>query len=286
MMTTPRFILAALFLLVSNAAQAQLTPECQGKVDSNLVKHDNSGRAFLANYSAASLIMTPLGPMLPNEKSRASVGVEVGYIPPLSCQQRTVWYADKDKTENTNVTPVMPRIRLGAQLPSAGPISFAVGLSFVPPIPLPIGNVLNVGGDFSAGWRSSFGLSLALRGHMSATQATLDVIPPVDPADPAVLDQFHAASFGGDVGVSYQLPWEAVSWLTPFASGGYSAVRSLTYIGDDAAGERYPDLDWSGALVAGGLQALLFDKHLEIGLEVSSAIGVFTTVKGKIGFNW
>ena len=64
-------------------------------------------QAHLNNYFAAGFIMTPMSPIQPFQKdSGASVGLELGFIPPMSCQERLVLGGTKtEDTNNYRLTP-------------------------------------------------------------------------------------------------------------------------------------------------------------------------------------
>lgn len=282
-MRSALFFVLCLSLLPVSAA-AQIAPECAG-VQPGPGYDEFKQRAFLQNYFAASTIMTPLGPILPFATQKASIGFDVGFIPPLNCQQRLVVYGEP-KTENTNLTPVLPRPRLSVQLPDLGPVAFSTGLSVIPPIATPLGTFLHAGAELAIGWRSSFGLNIGGRGHFNMTRVREELATPLKNGDPAIDDMFIASTFGGDFGASYQLPFEAFNWLTPFISAGYAGTRTLFIIGDDNAIEQNYRYPWSGALIAGGLRALTCSEHCEFSIEASSAIPIFTTVKAKLAFVW
>jgi hypothetical protein len=87
---------------------------------------DPEGR-LMAYYSAA-LTFSPVGaPSLAATAWTAMVGLELGYVPPLSEAQRTAGFS---KTESTNLLSVFPRPRLVATLPAG----LALEASWIPPV--------------------------------------------------------------------------------------------------------------------------------------------------------
>ncbi|MFZ9887991.1 MAG: hypothetical protein ACO3JL_10855 [Myxococcota bacterium] len=281
----PLGIRLALFalLLICPPLRAQIAPECAGTTVRADYDEDRQ-QAKLQNYFAAAFLMTPLAPPLPYAPGRASVGLEVGAIPPLSCQDRLV--LGGTKTEDTNKLPANPRPRLVATLPDLGPVSSFFGLTFLPPIPTPLGSVLQAGAEGGVGWRTPTGLQLGARAHLNFARMRAEIATPFVDGDPAVDDLFYASSMGADLGAGYQLPFEGLRWLTPYVSLGIADVSSLFVIGDDFVIMENTLYPWWGATLAAGTQALLLDEHLEIGVEVSSALPIFTTVKAKVAFVW
>lgn len=86
---------------------------------------DNEGR-LLAYYSAL-LTYSPVGAPITARPWAFEVGLEGGYVPRLSEQQRT---AGRDKPETTNLLAVLPRPRAAIWLPGG----LRVEGSWIPPI--------------------------------------------------------------------------------------------------------------------------------------------------------
>ena len=272
-----------LFLLLASPGFAQIAPECEG-VAVPADYEESKQQAFMQNYFAASFLMTPMGPILPYEPGRAGIGLELGAIPPLSCEQRLV--LGGTKTEDTNGVPVHPRPRLMMSLPDIGPVSSFAGLTVMPPIRSPFGTMLQAGAEAGVGWRSSFGLSLGLRAHLNFGRMRAEIATPFAEGDPAVDDLFFSSTLGGDLGAAYQLPWQGWQWLRPYLSVGIADVSTLFIIGDDAVLVENTDHPWWGPTFAAGTQTRFLDGHLEWVVEVSSAFPVLTTAKTKIGVVW
>src|SRR5690349_13061722 len=115
-------------ILVAMLALGQISPECTGVMKPASYSEDRQ-QSNLQNYFAAGFMMTPLSPGVATRDASASIGVEVGWLPPLSCQARLV--LDGTKTENPPKSPVNPRLRLQAQLPRLKAVSMGVGLAFL-----------------------------------------------------------------------------------------------------------------------------------------------------------
>lgn len=281
-----RLLLAPVVLAVLCAAgtsRAQIAPECAG-VEPAANYEEGRQQAHLQNYFAAAFLLTPLGPILPYAPGKAGLGLELGWIPPLSCQERLV--LGGTKTEDTNLVPVNPRPRLLMSLPDIGPLSGFAGFTFMPPVPSPVGTVLEAGAEAGLGWRSPVGLDVGLRAHLVFARMRAEIATPFVEGEPAVDDLFYASVLGGDLGLSYALPWQGWEWLKPFGAVGIGDVSTLFIIGDDMVVAENTEYPWWGPTLSAGAQALLWDGHLEWVVEASTAWPVFTTVKTKLGVVW
>lgn len=280
--------IAALFVLFgADAARAQIAPECAGVVVPQ--DYDEARQqSHLQNYFAASFLLTPMAPPVTSSDAEASIGLEIGFIPPVSCEGRLV--LGGTKTENTNRSPVSPRPRVRAQLPAFGPVSSHVGFTFLPPLPTPVGTLLQAGGEVGAGWRSTAtdgtaALSLGARAHLDFARMRADIASAFDPKAPAVDDLFFASSLGLDFGVGYEMPITEWLALTSYLSAGIADVSTLFLVGDDGVLVENTDTPWSGALASAGLRALAFE-HVELVVEGSWAVPIYATVKTKLAVVW
>jgi hypothetical protein len=86
---------------------------------------DPEGR--LIGYYSAALLFSPLGTPERLRTWAFDVGLELGYIPELTVEQRTAF---QDKPEATNLAPVLPRPRLTLRMPG----TIQTELSWVPPM--------------------------------------------------------------------------------------------------------------------------------------------------------
>lgn len=280
----PSSLVALCCLVVASAgARAQIAPECKG-IERPADYDEAVQQGHLQNYFAASFLLTPMAPIVPYDKSRAGLGLELGFVPPLGCEERLV--LDGTKTEDTNKLPVSPRPRLTLMLPDLGPISSYAGLTLFPPVPTPAGTILQTGGELGAGWRSGFGLLVGARAHLSFARVRAEIATPMAPGDEAYDDLFFASVLGADVGVAWRFELsllELTVALTPYANAGVSDVTTLFIVGDDFAVVQNPDYAWWGATAAAGVQALVWDEHIELVVEGSTAFPLYTTVKAKVG---
>jgi len=276
-----RLIALVGLVVLAGPARAHIAPECEG-VTRPADYDEARQQAFLANYFAASFLLTPLGSP-PSQPGRARVGLEAGAIPPLSCEQRLA--LDATKTEDTNRSPVLPRPRLRLSANRLGPIVPWGGLSFVPPVPTPLGTVLLIAGEVGATWpvqlTPDHALDIGGRAHLGVARVRSDIA--TAPANsPAVDDVFFASSLGVDVSVGSRFVVSPSIVLAPSLFAGVADVSTLVIVGDDLAVVQNTQYPWAGPLVGGGAELIVWD-WLVVGLEVSSAVLVFSTAKGFVG---
>ena len=86
---------------------------------------DEEGR--LMGYYSAALAFSPVGVAPGGRAWSGAFGLEISYIPPLSREQRTGGF---QKTESTNLAPVLPRPRAALTLPGGATLE----ASWVPPV--------------------------------------------------------------------------------------------------------------------------------------------------------
>ncbi len=273
--------IAVVVIAIAIPARGQIAPECAG-VQKPADYDEAKQQAFLANYFAASFLLTPLrGP--PNEPGRARVGLEVGVIPPLSCEDRLA--LDATKTEETNKSPALPRPRLQLTANRLGPVIPWAGLSLVPPVPTPLGTVLLIGGELGATWPIEVTTELTIdiggRAHLGVARVRSDIAT-APAGTPAVDDVFFTSSVGADVSVGTRFVLHPSVAVTPSLFAGVADVSTLVIVGDDLAVVQNTQYPWAGALVGGGAEMTLWG-WLVVGVEVSSAVPVFSTAKAFIG---
>jgi hypothetical protein len=290
-LTAPKirlFVFLAI-LALPGLAQAQIAPECEG-VEVPDDYDEARQQAGLSNFFGIQFYLSPMAPIVPYEGHKAGVGMEFAYVPSLSCEERLA--LGGTKTEDTDVSPIAPRPRITVQLPDLGPDGFKlasyVGVSLMPPIPLPVLNVslMSIGTEMAVAWRSAFGLGIGARGHLSMGKLRAEIAKPLNPDDPAYDDVGFAWVMGGDLGLSYRFPWENFEWLTLYSNGGLADLSTLVIVGDDLVLVQNVDYPWWGPTVSLGAQTLWWEDHIEAGLELSSAVGVMTTVRAKVGLVW
>lgn len=287
----PILSLFAALVFTAGSADAQIAPECEG-VSPPSPYSEAAQQSFLQNYFAAGFLQTPLGGPIPLDAGEASIAFEVKWLPSLGCQERFV--LNGTKTEDTNLLPVAPKPRIRVGLPQIGPLHAFMGFSFLPPVGIPgVGSLLQAGGEFGLGYRAPFGLDVGLRAHMNMARAKAEIATPFVKGDPAYDDVLFASGLGADLGVAYTMDLGDGSVLHPYINAGVADISTLFLVGDNLHVVQNVNLEkdgvasgpWWGATAAAGVQ-VVFWNHLDLTVEASTAYPVFSTVTGKIGYQW
>ena len=106
------------FALVTGA-EAYVDPECAAvaalgpPADYNEIAQGD----FLLNYFSLATTLSPLHAPVPHKPGHGSLGLELSFIPALSCEQRLV--LAYTKTEDTNKAPLLPRPHAPSSQPGA-----------------------------------------------------------------------------------------------------------------------------------------------------------------------
>jgi len=270
--------------VVGRVAHAEISADCS-MIDPNTTIDDEKQRAHLQNYFSSSFLFTPMNPA-PGAGARSQVGIELSLIPPLSCYERLVEFGGQLKTENTNLSPVLPRPRLTVALPDAGPVHMALEAGFIPPIPLPIGIITHLGAAFSAGGEVVNNFALGGRAHFSMTRVRADVATATTPGGPEYDDLSYFSGFGADFGASYRIIGKQHSWLTPYLWAGYGQTQTLFIVGDDLTLVQNTTYPWYGATITAGGELSLLDNQLLLGFDVMCAVPVYATLQFKIAYGF
>ena len=217
-------VVAAVALGLPLVASAQIAPECRGvKMASDY--DEVAQQDFMANYVGLTTTLSPLHGPIPHDAGRGSFGLDLNYLPPLSCARRLV--LNGTKTEDTNKTPVVPRLRATFSFPAVGKLLPYAGLAYLPPVPVfGTTNVL-LSGEVGVGIKVG-ATGLGVRFHATSQKTVGEVATPFDKNAPAVLDLFLASSLGIDV-----LAGWSVGKVDPYVSVGLTDVSTFFYIGDD-----------------------------------------------------
>lgn len=276
--------ISSLLLILSFPVNAQIAAECEG-VEVPEDYDEDKQQAHLNNYFAAGFLMTPLAPIQAFQgEQKASIGLELGIVPPLGCQERLV--LGGTKTEDTNKLPVNPRPRILAALPAPENVSLLAGFTLMPPVEIPdVGSILQAGVEMAVGVQISPALTVGTRAHLNFTRARAEIATPFIKGAQAYDDLFYASSLGMDLALSYSLQSMNLPWATPYFSAGVADITTLFIVGDDLVVTQNVDYPWWGALVAGGVQ-MIFADHFDVTVEVSSAAPIFSTAKLKLGYRW
>jgi hypothetical protein len=252
----------ALLLALSNAS-AFVDPKCADYVlpdDYN----EQAQQDFLANYVTLATSLSPQHGPIPHQPGHGAIGLDLGIIPPLGCGRRLV--LNGTKTEDTNKSPVVPRIRASFAFPAIGKLQPYAGVAYIPPVPLLGTRNVILSGELGVGVPLSDKASIGGRYHFTMQKTVGEVATPFDIEDPAVDDLYLGSSFGFDALFGYE-----VGAVTPYLAVGVTDVSTFFYIGDDAvvANNLHPYL---GPVASLGADALIKER-LRIGAEVFAAPG-------------
>ncbi len=248
------------------AAFAYVDPKCEDYVLPD--DYDEQAQQdFLANYVALATTLSAQHGPIPHTPGHGAIGVDLAVIPPLGCRRRLV--LNGTKTEDTNKTPVAPRLRVGFAFPAIGKLRPYAGVAYIPPIPLLGTRNVIVSGELGVGVEVGDRLQLGGRYHFSLQKTVGEIATPFDIQDPAVDDLYLGSSFGFDLLVGLGL-----GVVTPYAAVGLTDVSTFFFIGDTTVvtNNLHP---YFGPALSLGADALVKER-IRIGGELYAAPGGFS----------
>jgi hypothetical protein len=268
-----RWIWSGLLACATTVAFASVDPACEGKTQ----RFDDQGQQnFLLNYFALSTTFSALHGPMPTQPGTGSVSLEMGVIPPLSCERRLV--LNDSKTEDTNKAPVFPRPRIHFTFPQVGPLVLYGGAAYVPPVTVFETRNVIVSGEFGAAYPLDMGLQFGLRGHATLMKTIAEIATPFTEGEEAYDDFYMGSTFGLEASVGYVIYDD----VTPYIHVGFTDVSTYFYIGDDAyvAENSEPFFGFTGSA---GVQATLWE-HFDVAGEFYTAPGVLYTGRLRVGY--
>lgn len=249
--------------LASTTAFAGVDPKCLGlpiPEDYN----EQQQQDFLQNYFALATTFSPVHAPVPHEGGHGAVGVDLGIVPPLGCERRLV--LNYTKTEDTNKTPLAPRLRASYSFPTIGRMTPYAGFGYVPPVRM--FGTTNVVLSAEAGVGFQFGevVQLGARFHATSHKTIAEIATPFNANDEPYDDLFLATTYGFDAMFGADL--DAV---TPYLAVGFTDASTFFFIGDDSivANNFHPYFGLTGSV---GVDALIADR-LRLGGEFYAAPG-------------
>ncbi len=275
----PASLLIAVALGGARPAYATIDPDCRG-----LAKPDDYNEQvqadFLNNYAALSTTLSPIHGPIPHEPGTASIGIDALIIPPLSCEQRYVM--NWTKTEDTNKTPVAPRLRVTFAthaLLKDKLVPYA-GLAYVPPVTVAGVRSVILSAELGAGYKVHDKVQVGLRYHATMQKTVGDTAGKFNVDDPDYDDLFLGSTMGLDllVGVPLgELGGGTISALTPYLALGWLDASTFFWIGDDGyvANNLHP---YFGPVFSLGAD-LLVKGRLRLGAEFYGAPGGYSIPK-------
>lgn len=264
-------LLAAMLAAPVMAADLPLVDEKCQEVAQGGPPADYSEQAqadFLLNYTSLYITSSPLHGVVPAQPGHGYVGVQLNGVPPLGCAHRLV--LGYTKTEDTNKTPVVPKLTVLYTLPKvAGFVPYA-SLTYLPPIPLLGTRNVIVGGEVGAGKTLDSGLQIGARYHHTMQKTVGEIAEPFVVGDPVYLDLYVGSTFGFDL----MAGWHSEK-VSPYLAVGYLDVTTFFLIGDDDyVGNNYSP--YAGPEAAVGVQGHL-KQHIGWDLEFYTAPKNFNT---------
>lgn len=260
-------------LLVAGTARAEIDEAC-----ADIPRPDDYDEQvqqdFQQNYYALTASYSPIHAAVPNEGGTGEVGVDLSVYPPLGCEKRFV--LNWTKTEDTNVTPILPKLRAAYSFPTIADrlVLYASG-AFLPPIPVGGTRNLVVSGEFGAGVMVHEFFDVGARFHTTLQRTYGDVATAFDPeTEPSIEDVFVGSTWGIDAVFSVPIEIGDQHAVSPFASVGYLDASTFFFVGDSslATNNLHP---YASAAFSVGVDALVL-KHLRIAGEFYGAPGGYS----------
>ena len=255
-------------LLLSSSALAQVAPECADFAGPPPKGYDEGVQAdFLQNYPALASTFSPLHAPVPHEPGHGSLGVDLNVMPPLGCERR--FALNHTKTEDTNVTPVIPQLSASMAFPAVGKLLPYMGLAYAPPVKVAGTTNVIISAEIGVGMKLGESLQLGARYHATQHRTIGEVATPVEEGAPAYDDLYLANSMGVDLMGGYQ-----IGVVTPYASFGITDISTVFYIGDDGviANNLHP---YFGPAISVGADSL-FAERIRVGAELYTAPGGYS----------
>lgn len=236
-------------------ALATVDPRCEG-LPKPADYDEQTQQDFLSNYYALSTTFSAIHAPIPHAPGRGALGVDLNVLPPLGCARQYV--LDWTKTEDTNKTPVVPRLRATFAFPViAKKLHLYGGFAFLPPVEL-LGT-RNYLGSAELGAGMPFGdAQVGLRFHTTIMRTIGDTAGAFTEEEPAVNDLYLGSTLGVDASFGYKFALKKIE-LTPYVSAGITDVSTFFWIGDDSivTNNLHPYL---GPAFSAGLDGLVWDR--------------------------
>ena len=218
---------ASLLTLLVTPAWAQVAPECADFAGPPPPGYDETAQTdFLKNYPALASTFSPLHAPVPHEPGHGAIGVDLNVMPPLGCERR--FALNHTKTEDTNVTPVIPQPVVSFAFPAVGKLVPYAGLGWVPPIPIGGTTSVILSGELGVGLTLGESLQLGARFHATSHRTIGEIATPEEEGSPAFEDLYLANTMGLDLMGGYDL-----GPIVPYASIGLTDVSTFFWVGDD-----------------------------------------------------
>lgn len=266
-----RAILVAM-LMVPGLAWAEVDERCQG-LPKPADYDERVQQDYQQNYFALVSSYSPKHAPIPHKGGHGAVVVGVNVMPPLSCEKRFV--LEWTKTEDTNKSPILPRIGLSYAAPTiADRLTIYGSFSFLPALPIGGTRNLVLSGELGFGVSAVDHFDVGARFHTTLQRTYGDVATAFDPAtESSVEDVFVGSTWGIDVMLGAPVVVKEQE-LTPYVAVGYLDASTYFFVGDSnyVANNYHP---YSGSALSVGLDGL-FAKRFRLGIEFYAAPGGYS----------
>ncbi len=259
---------ATALLLLSSSAFAQVAPECADYAGPPPADYDEGVQQdFLQNYPALASTFSPLHAPVPHEPGHGSLGVDLNVMPPLGCEKR--FALGHTKTEDTNVTPVVPQLSASMAFPAIGKFVPYIGLAYAPPVKVAGTTNVIISAEVGFGLLLGDAFQLGARYHATQHRTIGEIATPEEEGGLAFDDLYLANTLGVDLMAGYKL-----GIITPYASAGLTDVSTIFYIGDDGVVSNNMHPYFGPAFSLGA--DMLFVERIRVATELYSAPGGYS----------
>lgn len=258
------------------SAAAQIAPECVAAAAGPAPEgySEEGQQNFLLNYFALSTTFSAEHAPVPADPGHGSLGVDLNFIPALGCERRLV--LGRSKTEDTNKTPVAPRIRATFAFPKLGPVHLYAGLAYIPPVTVFGTRNVIASGEIGAGIPLDSGPQFGLRYHYTLMKTVAEIATPVEPGGETYKDFFMGSTYGVDAMGGFR-----IGPVTPYVAAGFTTVSTFFWIGDDGV-ESNNTNPYNG--FTGSLGAQFTWKWVDAAAEFYTAPGYLYTGRVRLAY--
>lgn len=245
------------------SAFATVDPKCQGL----LLPEDYDEQAqqdFLQNYFALATTFSPVHAPVPHDGGHGALGLDLGIAPPLGCAHRMV--LNYTKTEDTNKTPLIPRLSTSFAFPTVGRMTPYAGLAYVPPVTVFGTTNVILSAELGVGFQFGEVVQVGARFHATSQKTIGEIATPFLEGDEAYDDLYLASTYGFDAMFGTDL-----DVVTPYVAVGFTDASTFFFIGDDSVvtNNFHPYFGLTGSV---GVDALIAER-LRLGGEFYAAPG-------------
>jgi len=253
----------------SHLAYAQLAEGCDDDGDGKVNGYDPSTwdeglqAANQMNFYGMMMSYSPIQSPAALTAGKLVPKLELSYVPQQDCLERAVF--DGQKTENTNKTYVLPRLRVSYGLP----FGIYVGLGGVPPVTLFGVQSGMIAAEVGYGSTLREQFELGARAYVLGGRVAGDLAGPLEGQE-AVDDVYRNTVYGAEAGIGYRKPIRD-GVLVPYVQAGFTRIIALFYVGEKE-GEGFDETDPNAATLPTSAedavgQELTYRPSMELGVQ-------------------